>query len=195
MRKIILLSIAILFSFTAFSQDFSNKGKEFWFCFPSHVPSNPVFLGRLQVWITSDQASSGTVTVTNGSFSANFTVLANGITSVEVPYTAAHISNAETGTILQKSIKLAVNVGQPPVVAYLQQFGAARSAASLLLPTNVLGKKYFATSFFQNGTGRSQFQIIATKPNTNVTITPRNNGALQTPINILLPNVGDIYQY
>ena len=194
MRKIILLSIAILFSFTAFSQDFSNKGKEFWFCFPSHVPSGLV-LGRLQVWITSDQASSGTVTVTNGSFSANFTVLANGITSVEVPYTAAHISNAETGTILQKSIKLAVNVGQPPVVAYLQQFGAARSAASLLLPTNVLGKKYFATSFFQNGTGRSQFQIIATKPNTNVTITPRNNGALQTPINILLPNVGDIYQY
>ncbi|MBP6431078.1 MAG: gliding motility-associated C-terminal domain-containing protein [Ferruginibacter sp.] len=194
MRKIVLLSIAVIFSFTAFSQDFSNKGKEFWFCFPSHVPSGAV-LGRLQVWITSDQASSGTVSVTNGSFTSNFSVAANSITSVEIPYSAAHISNAESGTILQKSIKLQVTTGQPPVVAYLQQFGQARSAATLLLPTNVLGKKYYATSFFQNGTGRSQLQIIATKPNTNVVLTPKNNGVAQAPINISLPLVGDMYQY
>ncbi len=194
MRKILLLAFIFLTSFTAFGQDFSNKGKEFWFCFPSHVPSGAV-LGRLQVWITSDQASSGTVSVTNGSFSAPFTVAANSITSVEIPYAAAHISNAESGTVLQKSIKLQVNAGQPAVVAYLQQFAAARSAATLLLPTSVLGRKYLATSFFQNGTGRSQFQIIATKPNTNVVITPRNNGVVQPVINLSLPNVGDMYQY
>ena len=194
MRKILLLALVFVTSFTAFGQDFSNKGKEFWFCFPSHVPSGAV-LGRLQVWITSDQASSGTVSVTNGSFSAPFSVAANSITSVEVPYSAAHISNAESGTILQKSIKLQVAAGQPAVVAYLQQFGQARSAATLLLPTSVLGRKYLTTSFFQNGTGRSQFQIIATKPNTNVEITPRINGIKQPIITISLPNVGDMYQY
>ncbi|MFZ1306535.1 MAG: hypothetical protein WAR80_11885, partial [Ferruginibacter sp.] len=100
MRKILLLAIIFLTSITAFAQDFSNKGKQFWFCFPSHVPSGAT-LGRLQVWITSDQASSGTVSVTNGLFSAPFTVAANSITSVEIPYAAAHISNAESGTVIQ----------------------------------------------------------------------------------------------
>ena len=120
------------------AQDFSNKGKEFWFCFPNHIPSGAN--GSMSIWITSDQASSGTITMTNGSFSANWSVPANGITSVNIPHSLAHISNAESGTIIQKSLKLSVNTGQPPVVAYAQQYGNARSAATLLLPSNVFVK-------------------------------------------------------
>jgi gliding motility-associated-like protein len=196
MRKIILLSIAVLFTFTAFSQDFSNKGKEFWLCFPSHVPSSNN--ATLSIWITSDLASSGTVTMTNGAFSGTFNIVAGGIQEVQILWAAnTHITNTESGAVIQKSIKIAVDPGKPAVVAYVQQWGAARSAATLLLPTNVLGKKYYATSFTQQGTGvsKSQFQIIATKPNTNVTITPRWNGVLQTPITVNFPNVGDMYQY
>ena len=115
MRKIILLSIAILFSFTAFSQDFSNKGKEFWLCFPNHIPSGNV-VGQMTIWITSDQASSGTVTITNGSFPAiPFTVAANGIVPISIPHNLAHIFNAESGLIIQKSIKIKVDAGQPAV--------------------------------------------------------------------------------
>jgi IgGFc binding protein len=196
MRKIILLSIAVLFTFTAFSQDFSNKGKEFWLCFPSHVPSSNN--ATLSIWITSDQASSGTVTMTNGAFSGTFNIVAGGLQEIQIAWAAnTHITNAESGAVIQKSIKVAVDPGKPAVVAYVQQWGAARSAATLLLPTNVLGKKYYATSFTQQGTGasKSQFQIIATKANTNVTITPRWNGVLQTPITVNFPNVGDMYQY
>ena len=211
MRKIILLSIAILFSFTAFSQDFSNKGKEFWLCFPNHIPSGnqtntPV--GQMTIWITSDQASSGIVTITNGSFPAiPFTVAANGIVPISIPHNLAHIFNAESGLIIQKSIKIKVDAGQPAVVAYVQQYGNARSAATLLLPTNVLGKKYRAFSFTHSassGTGgagqplqnsRSQFQIIATQPNTQVEITPFVNGVKGTTFTIVFPNAGDLYQY
>ena len=211
MRKIILLSVAILFSFTAFSQDFSNKGKEFWLCFPNHIPSGntpntPV--GQMTIWITSDQASSGTVTITNGSFPAiPFTVAANGIVPISIPHNLAHIFNAESGLIIQKSIKIKVDAGQPAVVAYVQQYGNARSAATLLLPTNVLGKKYRAFSFTHSasqGTGgagqptqnsRSQFQIIATQPNTQVEITPFVNGVKGTTFTIVFPNAGDLYQY
>ena len=207
MRKIILLSIAILFSFTAFSQDFSNKGKEFWLCFPNHIPSGNV-VGQMTIWITSDQASSGTVTITNGSFPAiPFTVAANGIVPISIPHNLAHIFNAESGLIIQKSIKIKVDAGQPAVVAYVQQYGNARSAATLLLPTNVLGKKYRAFSFTHSatsGTGgagqptqnsRSQFQIIATQPNTQVEITPFVNGVKGTTFTIVFPNAGDLYQY
>ncbi len=196
MRKIVLLFITVLSLSVASAQDFSNKGKEFWLCFPAHVPSGSN-LAQFTIWITSDLASSGTVALSDGSFSTTFNVAANGITPIAIPYANAHISNGESGVIGRKSIRVAVNAGMPPVVAYAQQYGAARSASTLLLPTNVLGKKYFATSFTQLGTGvaKSQFQIIATKPGTNVTITPRFNGVLQVPFTVSFPNVGDIYQY
>jgi gliding motility-associated-like protein len=203
MRKIYLLSTLVLialFGTNSYAQDFSNKGNEFWLCFPNHIPSGNN-LGHLSIWITSDQASSGTVTMTNGAFTSNFTVAANGITEIEVPYANAHISNAESGSVIQKSIKVAVNPGQPPIVAYAQQWGAARSAATLLLPTSVLGKKYRAMSFTHTATSglgqnsRSHLQIIATEPNTVVTVTPYANGAAGTPFTINFPNKGDMYQY
>ena len=200
MRKYVLLALVFLTSFTAFAQDFSNKGMEFWTCFPNHIPSGAV-LGQMTIWITSDRASSGTVTISNGSFSTAFTVAANGIVPINIPYANAHISNAESGLVIQKSIRIKVNAGQPPVVAYAQQYGNARSAATLLLPTNVLGKKYRAYSFTHTATSgggqnsRSQFQIIATQPNTQVEVTPYANGVKSPTFTIVFPNVGDMYQY
>lgn len=203
MRKITLVLAIIVFSLFVQmlrAQDFSNKGKEFWFCFPNHIPSGNN-LGRMSIWITSDLASSGTITMTNGTFNTVFSVAANGITQVDIPYNLAHISNAESHLVIQKSLKISVNPGQPAIVAYAQQYGAARSAATLLLPTSVLGKKYRAASYTYNNTSsggqnsRSQFQVIATKPNTEVRITPYANGVAAAPFNVLLPNAGDMYQY
>src|SRR5687767_3250023 len=202
MRKFYLLSTLVLclLGHTAIAQDFSNKGKDFYLCFPQHVPSGNN-LATLSIWITSDRASSGTITMTNGNFNATFNITANGLQEIQVPHSIGHISNSESGTVIQKSIKIKVDPGKPAVVAYAQQWGAARSAATLLLPTNVLGKKYYATSFTQSGSNsgsyiaKSQLQIIATKPNTQVKITPRTNGTLGASVNVLFPNAGDMYQF
>ena len=204
MRKLYIFSTLVLLLVVcitgAKAQDFSNKGREFWFCFPNHIQSGAV-PGSMSIWITSDQASSGKITMTNGAFTANFTVAANGITSVNIPYAQAHISNAESNLVIQKSIRISVDPGQPDVVAYAQQYGAARSAATLLLPTNVLGKKYFASSFTYSSisaggqNSRSQFQVIATQPSTQVRITPMLNGVKGAPFIVALPNTGDMYQY
>lgn len=200
MKKIILLPFLLLIAAKTFSQDFSNKGKEFYLCFPQHVPSANV-LATLSIWITSDKASRGTITMANGAFSSTFNIPANGLQEIQVPHNLAHISNAESGMVIQKSIKVKVDPGQPAVVAYAQQWGQARSAATLLLPTSVLGKKYRAISYSQNGTGgtgqidKSQFQVIAVKPNTLVKVTPKADGVTGTPFNITLPNAGDMYQY
>ncbi|MBC7388157.1 MAG: IgGFc-binding protein, partial [Opitutaceae bacterium] len=205
-KKLLLSFIFSLFCFFIFAQDFSNKGKDFYLCFPQHVPSGAV-PAKLSIWITSDKASSGTITMPNGAFSSTFNISANGLAEISVPniigtyITNAESSNGTTNQILKKSIRIKVNIGQPPVVAYVQQYGAARSTASLLLPTTVLGRKYFTVSFTQNGTnnganlGRSQFQVIATKDNTIVTITPRKNGVVGTPFTITLPLAGDMFQY
>src|SRR5687767_10138140 len=202
MRKFYLLSTLVLclLSHIATAQDFSNKGKDFYLCFPQHVPSGSN-LATLSIWITSDRASSGTVTMTNGAFSAPFSIAANGLQEIQIPHSIGHISNGESFTIIQKSIRIKVNPGQPAVVAYAQQWGAARSAATLLLPVNVLGKHYYSINFTQNGSNsgsylaRSQFQIIAVDTNTVVRITPRLNGVIQSTITVTFPLPGDMYQY
>ena len=86
MRKFILLALVFLTSFTAFGQDFSNKGKEFWLCFPTHVPSSNN--ATLSIYITGDRASSGTITMPNGAFSGTFNIPANGIQEIQIPWGA-----------------------------------------------------------------------------------------------------------
>jgi len=204
MRKFYLLStlvLAILLGRTSYAQDFSNKGKEFYLCFPNHVP-NGNNMASLSIFITSDKASSGTITMANGAFSSTFNIAAYGIQEIVINFNAnIHISNGESNTVIQKSIKIKTDAGKPAVVAYAQQWAGARSCATLLLPTNVMGKKYRAISFTQNGQGngqylaRSQFQIIAVRPNTDVRITPFKNGVAGATININFPNAGDMYQY
>ncbi len=206
MRKFLLLSIAVIFAAAASAQDFSNKGKDFYLCFPQHVPSNNN-LATLSIFITSDRASSGTISMPNGAFTGSFNIVANGIQEIQIPWNAAiHISNGESSNelstqILKKSIRVKVDPGKPAVVAYAQQWAGARSAATLLLPTNVLGKKYYAISFNQAGANaspyfaRSQFQVIAVKDNTVIQITPMKNGLKSAPFNITLPLAGDMIQY
>src|SRR4051812_24342781 len=98
MRKLYLLGTLVLI-FSAGrnlnAQDFSNKGKEFYLCFPQHVPSGNN-LATLSIWITSDRASSGTITMANGAFNATFNIAANGLQEIQVPHSIAHISNAES---------------------------------------------------------------------------------------------------
>lgn len=204
MRKSLLLTI-FSFAFVCLNaQDFSNKGKEFWLCSPTHVDGSN--LATVSIFITSDLASSGTITMPNGAFTATFNIAANGIQEIQIPlssYPNVKIRNYESNQILKKSIHIKVDDGKPPVVAYAQQWAGARSAATLLLPVNVLSTKYYAISFTQNGSSssstgdpaKSQFQIIAIKDNTVVKITPKVNGVLQAPITITLPLAGDMYQY
>src|SRR5437868_4089374 len=201
MRKYLLSVIGMLCALISFSQDFSNKGKDFYLCFPQHVPSGNS-LATLSIYITSDRASTGTITMANGAFSSTFNINAgnNYIQEIQIPHATAHISNAESFLIIKKSIRIKVDAGKPAVVAYAQQWGAARSAATLLLPVNVLGKKYYSMNFTQQGANqgtylaKSQFQVIATRNNTVVQITPRLNGTPGTPITVTFPLAGDLYQ-
>ena len=204
MRKyysLIAFALTLLVGLTSYAQDFSNKGKEFYLCFPNHVP-NGNNLATLSIFITSDKASSGTITMANAAFSATFNIAAYGIQEIQIPWNVnIHIANTESNSVIQKSIKIKTDPNKPAVVAYAQQWAGARSCATLLLPTTVMGKKYRTISFTQNGSNtgtylaRSQFQIIAVKPNTDVRITPFKNGVAGATVNINFPNAGDMYQY
>ncbi|TMI74841.1 MAG: PKD domain-containing protein [Bacteroidetes bacterium] len=176
------------------AQDFSNKGKEFWLVFPSHVPSSG--LANMALFITSDKNSKGTITA-NG-FSTTFIVTANQITGpIAIPYSNAYVSDAESGTVVNKGIHVIVDPGQPPVVVFAHIYAGFRSEASLILPITTLGKKYYSSNYYQLSTSgsKSQFEIVATEDNTVVQYQLRRNGVLNPTVStVTLNNPGDVFQ-
>jgi gliding motility-associated-like protein len=194
MRK---LYIFILFTacFSALkAQDFSNKGKEFYVCFPSHVPSG-TSLAEMSLFITSDKNSTGTVSY-NGQ-NQTFAVNANTVVEVPILRSAAYITEAESNSPVNKGILIKTDLGKPAVVVYAHIYAGFRTEATLVLPTNVLNRKYQAISYYQASTGvsKSQFEIIAVENNTIVKIQLRKNGVLSgVPFNVTIPNAGQVYQ-
>lgn len=188
------LIILLLVGERSIAQDFSNKGKEFWLCFPSHVPSSG--LANMALFITSDRNSKGTITA-NG-FTTSFTVTANQIAGpIAIPYGNANISDAESYTVVNKGIHVVVDQNQPPVVVFAHIYAGFRSEASLILPVSTLGKKYYSTNYWQASTGnsKSQFEIVATEANTVVQYQLRKNGILDPTVQtVTLNNPGDVIQ-
>lgn len=188
------LVLILLAGTTTRAQDLSNKGKEFWLVFPSHLPSSG--LANMAIFITSDKNSSGTISV-NG-FNVAFSVLANQIAGpYNIPYGNAYVTDGESGTVVNKGIHVKVNAGQPAVVVFAHIYAGFRSEASLILPVTTLGKKYFSTNYWQASTGnsKSQFQVVATEANTVIKYQLRRNGVLDPVAQTqTLPNPGDVLQ-
>jgi len=197
MRKAFLLPtllILLLAANNTVAQDFSNKGKEFWLCFPSHVPSSG--LAQMALFITSDRNSKGTITA-NGFFTS-FSVFANQITGpIMIPYSGINIQDGESGFVVPKGIHVITDQGQPPIVVFAHIYAGYRSEASLILPVSTLGKKYYSTNFWQASTGnsKSQFDVVATEANTVVQYQLRRNGVLDPTVQtVTLNNPGDVLQ-
>jgi gliding motility-associated-like protein len=204
------------FFFCAFSianinaQDFSNKGKEFWVVFPPHAPSGNS-LAELSLYISSDKNTSGHIVI-NGD-STPFNIIAFKPQEFILPRGKTYVSGAESATVdslkkivLNKGIKVIVTEGKPGVVLYAHMYASARSAASIILPTSVLEKKYQVISYTQsaqpvsgaevNEFRRSQFSVVAVEDNTVIRIQLRKSGQISgSPYDVELPKAGTIYSF
>jgi gliding motility-associated-like protein len=196
----ILLSCLLFFFYNnASSQDFSNKGKDFWVIYTGHVDGT---VSRMALYITSDQNTSGKVDV-NGS-SISFTVTANNVTTVQFTNTSNPSNSlAYNGQIEGIGSKRGIHItSDKPVVVYSHILNSARSGSTLVLPTPVLGKEYYAASYnpvSATNADRSEFAVVATVDNTIVEITPTAADANfihspNIPYQVSL-NKGDVYQY
>lgn len=195
----IVTCFALLFCYSATSQDFSNKGKDFWVIYTGHVDGT---VSRMALYITSDQNAAGQVDV-NGS-SIPFTVTANNVTTVQFTNTS-NPSNSVVynGQLEGVGTKKGIHIkADKPVVVYAHILNSARSGSTLVLPTAVLGKEYYASSYnplSATNADRSEFAVVATVDNTVVEITPTApdaNGAhiANVPYQVNLSK-GDVYQY
>ena len=182
------------------SQDFSNKGKDFWVIYTGHVDGTN---SRMALYITSDQNATGTVDVAGNII--NFTVTANQVTTIRLTNTSTPsnslVYNGQTvGIGSKKGIHI---VADRAVVVYSHILNAARSGSTLVLPTNVLGREYYVASYASvnsaTGIRRSEFAVVATEDNTTIEIVPRQADASNTyPANVpfqVTLSKGDVFQY
>ena len=166
MRKILLLFIAFLIcGYESFSQDFSNKGKDFWVGYGNHVRMfSTATAETMEIYLTSDVNTTGNITVSSIGFSQVFNVIANQITVVNIPRTAALLDEG----LYNHGIHI---TAVKPIVAYGFIYVNAISGATVYLPTNTLGKEYYSLNYRQisnQANSYSYFFVEATEPGTTV---------------------------
>ena len=197
MKAICCIVIALLLSavcfFDAYSQGTSNKGTEFWTCYMDHIdPPTSGTPSSMILYITSDIATIGNVTMADNSFSQAFTVTANAVTFVTIP-ASAFLGNE--GQFLKGIHITSAN----PIAVYAHIYASSVSGATLLFPVNAMGKTYTSLNYTQksNATAYSAFVVIATEDTTTVSITPSaallSGHAAGTPFTITLKK-GELYQ-
>src|SRR6188474_95695 len=179
-----------------FSQDFSNKGKEFWIPYSYHVgmSQGSANYPTMTLYITSDLNTNFTVEIYGVTTLQTGSITAGQVVSVVVP-TSYILSSG--GTFTGKTIRVLTDKNSV-VYAYITR--SAVSGATVCLPTPVLGKEYYSMNFTQvsnEPNSNSYITIIAVEDNTTIEITPSantTNGWSAGTTNSVTLNKGQIYQ-
>ena len=170
--KYFIFLVALLFAVTGYAAP-DSKGTEFVFAFQNNHPG----ANKLLLFITSEQNTQGIVEVPGFevspgiTFSEAFTVIANQVTTVELP---TGIKNLPTNGRASLGVHL---VADDEVTVYgvnLQQY---TTDAFLALPVDVLSNEYIAMSYdglaqFASLNLSSQVAIVSNADNTLIEITP-----------------------
>jgi gliding motility-associated-like protein len=172
-KTLLLFVVICLLSAKGYAQvNTSNKGTNFWLGYMQNIRGVVIAnntICQLDVYITSDVSTTGTITFADGVTSAiNFTVTANQVTPVVIPQ-SQFLSSA--GQFL-KGINI---TSVQPIVVFAHIHAAAVSGATLVLPINTLGKDYYSLNYTQvsnEAPSYSAFVVVATEDTTVVQITP-----------------------
>lgn len=204
MKRFLLLLIFAEFITGIYSQDFSNKGKEFWLAYPQHIDLTQSVMG---IYITSDKNATGQIDVAGTLIP--FTITAKQVTTkflgsgagFDGSNSIVHLT-MQDGVKTNGAIKITSNV---PVVVYAHIIKSARSAATLVLPTPVLGTEYVVPNHESSGMAGAgdanvgELTVVATQPNTVIEVKPTIAGKggkpAGTAFQVTLPNAGDVYQF
>jgi gliding motility-associated-like protein len=197
--RLILLPLVTLFSFfSSFSQDFSNKGTDFWAGYGYHVRYNAGNPQDMVLYFATDVATNVTVSVPGVGYSQTYSIPANTIfTSNPLPKSGSQDCRLTTEGAFNTGVHI---TSDNPIVAYEHIYSGNVSGATLLFPTVTLGKEYYSINYTQksNETScNSFFFVVATDPgSTSVEITPAattlSGHAAGVPFTVTL-NQGQIY--
>jgi len=181
MRKLCGLSTLVLTALVCnitSAQDFSNKGKDFWLGYGYH--ERMVGGGNSQqmvLYFAADQNSNVTVSIPALGYTQTYFVPAGGVvTSAPIPKVAPQDARLLTEGYHSKGIHI---TSDKAIVAYAHIYNQNVSGATILYPTNTLGKEYYSINFTNisnNDNSHCWFYVIAADTGTTtVEITPSAN--------------------
>lgn len=201
MYKWVLIICALSFFLFnhAEAQNISNEGTDFWAVFPTHDPSRDgrenVALANIRIYVTAKVASE--VVVTCGAFSTGpMLIPVNTAVPVDVPRASAYIDQTEANSgPFNKGIHIVVTPGHGKVAVFEHIYAGARSAASLILPKEALGREYYSMNYTQdfnrNEISKNFLVLVATDPNTTLVLHKKDG----TTFKINFINAGEVYEY
>ena len=204
MRYLIIAFCTIFLTLDVASQDFSNKGKEFWVGYGSHcsmygtggVVNATGGAQDMVLYFTSDKNATVTVDIPAIGWTRTYTVTANQVTtSALIPKAGSQDARITDEGKNNKGIHITSDV---PIIAYAHVYNSSISGATLLFPVTTLGREYYSLNFTQvsnDVNGYCYAYVIATEDDTNIEIilsanSFNNNAGDTIKVNL---NKGEIY--
>lgn len=171
---------------SSFAQYPDSKGTDFWLAFPRNFSG-----GALSFFISSDVATSGTLTVPGGAYTQTFTTTPGVVSTLSIPSSFEVLTS---DGIENKGIHI---VSNDEIAVYGLNRLSATTDAYLGLPTDVLGTDYIVASYSGLNTSYpSAITVVGTQNATTLTITPTavaGSRAANVPFTVNL-NQGQTYQ-
>src|SRR5574338_710382 len=152
MKQIFLL-VALVFTILlggrVAAQDFSNKGKDFWVAYGYHeVMLDGGNLQQMVLYFATEAVTTVKVSIPGLGYSVTYAnIPANTVfTSNPIPKSGAQDARllSESTTPENKGIHIEAD---HPIVAYAHIYNSNVSGASILFPTNTLGKEYYSVNY------------------------------------------------
>jgi gliding motility-associated-like protein len=187
----------------SFAQDLSNRGKEFWLAYGfdyTFFNEAPVNSQEFAIYISTEQAATVTVSITNTGYTQTLNIPANTVNaSILIPKSGANDARTLTDGLQNRNIHVSSDV---PVAVYAHVYATQVSGATMLMPVETYGYSYYSINYYQTTSQSSVndwyswFYVIASEDNTTVEITPSDttkNGWLPGQSYIVNLNKGQSY--
>ncbi len=181
MRKFYkLLTLLVAFATTLFThaQDFSNKGKDFWVGYGYHERMNagspPGGSQDMILYFATDVVTTVTVTIPGLGYTQVYpNIPANTVFASNPIPKSNPDARLFTDGLQDKGIHI---TSDKPIIAYAHIYNTSVSGATILFPTNTLGKEYYSVNYTNNSnTSNANCWLYVVSPDTGTTtveITP-----------------------
>ncbi|MBL0201121.1 MAG: PKD domain-containing protein [Chitinophagaceae bacterium] len=203
MQKIVAILLTCMIFCSAAAQDKSNRGKEFWLSYGfnyGYFNDAPVNQQELALYISTELPATVTVSINSTGWTQTVNIPANTVNAtILIPKSGPNDARILTDGLSTRGIHIVSDV---PVAVYAHVYALMVSGATMLMPVESYGYKYYSINYYQTTSQSSPndwyswFYAVASEDNTRLEITPSDttkNGWLPGVTYTVNLNKGEVF--